>query len=63
MLLLEISREVERMVCAHDVTVAQIDIALALLDKIGVELRLYQSAIPQNYQPLLEESPHELPCL
>ena len=51
--LIQISKEVERMVCARDVSVAQIDIAIALLDKIGVELRLYQSTNPKK--PVLAE--------
>ena len=46
--LIQVSKEVERMVCARDVSVAQIDIAIALLDKIGVELRLYQSTNPKK---------------
>jgi len=49
--LLYINREIERM-CLYDVTVAGIDVALVLNEKLGVQLqRLYQSANAQ--QPIL----------
>ena len=45
--LLQLNREIERMV-THDVTLAKIDIALVLLERLGEKLRLYQSAYSQK---------------
>ena len=52
---IELSREIETICCSPDVTVAQLDIALVLLERLGELLRSHQSAYskkPRFVEPI-----------